>query len=179
MNCDCRASCGGATQLYVRTPEFVLSSLAETAPLCTGGGEPSGPALFALTRRPSQSTFGDIPYPRPETLAQDHFSAAANLQAVGERMQIVLLPAIITITLALALYTAAVWWERAMGVLKGRHLLLFWLGFCCDTTGTTLMGRLVGGPFLLNFHGITGLLAVVLMLFHAVWGTVEIGRAHV
>jgi uncharacterized repeat protein (TIGR03987 family) len=80
--------------------------------------------------------------------------------------------AIVFITLALVLYTTAVWWERAMRILKGRHLLLFWLGFCCDTAGTTLMGRIAGGPFRFNFHGITGLLAILLMLFHAAWGTV-------
>ena len=82
-----------------------------------------------------------------------------------------LVSAIVFITLALVFYTTAVWWERAMGMLRGRHLLLFWLGFCCDTAGTALMGRIVGGPFRFNFHGITGLLAVLLMLFHAAWGT--------
>lgn len=82
-----------------------------------------------------------------------------------------LILAITFITFALVFYTTAVWWERAMGILRGRHVLLFWLGFACDTIGTTLMGRLSGGPFLFNFHGITGLLAILLMLFHAAWGT--------
>jgi uncharacterized repeat protein (TIGR03987 family) len=84
-------------------------------------------------------------------------------------MQLIL--AITFITLALIIYTAAVWWERASGALKGKHLVLFWLGLACDTTGTTLMTKIAGGPFLFNFHGITGLLAILLMLFHAVWGT--------
>jgi uncharacterized repeat protein (TIGR03987 family) len=84
-----------------------------------------------------------------------------------------LLPfAIVTISLALVLYTIAVWWERASKMLKGRHLLLFWLGLVFDTTGTMLMGRISGGAFDFNFHGITGLLAIVLMLFHAGWATV-------
>ena len=83
----------------------------------------------------------------------------------------ILAAAIVFITLALVLYTTAVWWERSMGVLRGRHILLFWLGFACDTTGTTLMSRIAHGPFLLSFHGITGALAIALMLFHAVWGT--------
>jgi uncharacterized repeat protein (TIGR03987 family) len=82
-----------------------------------------------------------------------------------------LLPAIGSISLALVFYTTAVWWERSMGILKGRHILLFWLGFICDTLGTTLMGKIAGGPFQMNFHGITGLLAILLMLFHALWGT--------
>ncbi len=85
--------------------------------------------------------------------------------------------AIVFITLALVLYTTAVWWERAMHFLKGRHLVLFWLGFCSDTAGTTLMGRIAGGPFEFNFHAITGLLALLLMLLHAVWGTiVHVGK---
>lgn len=83
-----------------------------------------------------------------------------------------LVAAIVFITLALVFYTTAVWWERAMRVLRGRHLLLFWLGLCCDTAGTTLMGRIAGGAFRFDFHGVTGLLAIVLMLFHALWGTV-------
>jgi len=82
-----------------------------------------------------------------------------------------LIAAIVFITLALVLYTTAVWWERAMGILRGRHVLLFWLGLACDTLGTTLMSRIAGGPFQMNFHGITGLAAILLMLFHALWGT--------
>ncbi len=58
-----------------------------------------------------------------------------------------------------------------MRVLKERHLLLFRLGFCCDATGTTLMSRSTSGPFIFSLHGVTGLLAIPLMLFHAVWGT--------
>lgn len=33
------------------------------------------------------------------------------------------------------------------------------------------MGKIAWNGFQLNFHGITGLLAIVLMLFHAVWAT--------
>jgi uncharacterized repeat protein (TIGR03987 family) len=55
-----------------------------------------------------------------------------------------LLAAIIFITLALVFYTTAVFWEKKTGLLRGRHLLLFWLGLACDTTGTTLMGKLAG-----------------------------------
>ena len=55
-----------------------------------------------------------------------------------------LIPAIIFITSALGFYTIAVWWEKSTKALKGRHLLLFWLGLIYDTTGTTLMGKLAG-----------------------------------
>jgi uncharacterized repeat protein (TIGR03987 family) len=40
------------------------------------------------------------------------------------------------------------------------------------------MGRISGGPIQLSFHGITGLLAILLMLFHAVWGTVAHAGKH-
>ena len=86
-----------------------------------------------------------------------------------------LLPiAIVTITLALVCYTIGVWAERHVGVLKKWHAVVFWLGLVFDTTGTTVMGQLArqGGSSGMGLHGVTGLLAIVLMLFHAVWATV-------
>lgn len=80
--------------------------------------------------------------------------------------------AIITINLALLFYTIGVWAEKKQGVLKKWHLIIFWLGFTFDTIGTTLMTTLSKGSFHFNFHGITGLLAIVLMFLHAVWATV-------
>jgi len=80
--------------------------------------------------------------------------------------------AIVTITAALVFYSTAVLWEKITGLLRGRHLLLFWLGLICDTTGTSLMGQIAGGIFRFNFHGITGILAILLMLIHVVWATV-------
>ena len=90
-----------------------------------------------------------------------------------------LLPiAIVTITLALVCYTIGVWAERRAGVLKKWHAIVFWLGLVFDTTGTTVMGQIAkqnggGGS---GLHGVTGLLAIVLMLFHAVWATVVLGK---
>ena len=86
-----------------------------------------------------------------------------------------LLPiAIVTITLALVCYTIGVWAEHRAGVLKKWHAIVFWLGLVFDTTGRTVMGQSAkqhggGGS---GLHGVTGLLAIVLMLFHAVWATV-------
>lgn len=79
--------------------------------------------------------------------------------------------AITAITLALGFYSIGVWSEKLQGRLKRWHLVLFWIGFVFDTTGTTLMSKLVNDGFVLNFHGITGLLAIILMLVHAVWAT--------
>ncbi len=84
-----------------------------------------------------------------------------------------LLPAaIITITLALVFYTVGVWAEKLQGGLKKWHLVVFYIGLIFDTTGTTLMSKLATGGFELNFHGVTGLVAIILMLLHALWATV-------
>ena len=83
-----------------------------------------------------------------------------------------LIYAIISITTALIFYTIGVWSEKKQGELKKWHLVLFYLGLICDTLGTTLMGKITNSAFELNFHGITGLLAIGLMLFHALWATI-------
>ncbi|MEA4806211.1 MULTISPECIES: HsmA family protein [Acetobacterium] len=80
------------------------------------------------------------------------------------------------ITMALVFYSIGVWSEKLQGQLKVWHLVVFYLGLVCDTIGTMLMGELAGGVTLLSFHGITGLLAILLMLFHAVWATVVLVR---
>lgn len=77
--------------------------------------------------------------------------------------------AIVFITAALIFYTVGVWSEKKAGILKPWHLILFWFGLACDTTGTTLMTQLSGGSFQFNLHGVTGALAIMLMIFHAIW----------
>jgi uncharacterized repeat protein (TIGR03987 family) len=86
-----------------------------------------------------------------------------------------LIIAIVTITLALVFYSAGVWSEHRKKKLEPKHLILFLCGLCFDTTGTTIMTTLAsshssGG--MLSLHGITGTLAIVLMIIHAVWATV-------
>lgn len=87
-------------------------------------------------------------------------------------MKIQLLLAIITITLALVFYTIGVFSERKSGTLRKSHVIIFWLGLLFDTTGTTIMSLMAKGGSLLSPHGITGALAILLMLFHAVWATI-------
>jgi len=72
------------------------------------------------------------------------------------------------ITLALVFYSIGVWSERIAGVLKPWHLVFFILGLVCDTWGTGLMFEFVGG-MQFDLHGITGLIAILLMLVHAAW----------
>lgn len=84
--------------------------------------------------------------------------------------------AVIAITLALVWYTIGVWGEKFAGLLKPWHLVMFWIGFLCDTTGTTLMGRLAKNSFALSFHSVTGAAAILLMAVHAVWATVTLKK---
>src|SRR5512137_2443926 len=82
-----------------------------------------------------------------------------------------LITSIIAIVSAFAFYTVGVWSERFAGKLKTWHLVLFWIGFVFDTTGTTLMTNMAG-KMDFDIHGITGALAIILMLSHAVWATI-------
>lgn len=82
--------------------------------------------------------------------------------------------AIIFINLAFIFYTIGVWAEKFQKTLKQWHVIIFWLGFTCDTLGTSAMGKLAGGIFQFSFHGVTGMIAILLMLFHAVWASVVI-----
>lgn len=84
--------------------------------------------------------------------------------------------AIITISAAFLFYTVGVWSEKISGTLKLHHVILFWIGLVFDTTGTTLMGKLANDVFSVNFHSVTGLLAIVLMLIHAVWATLVLRK---
>jgi len=81
----------------------------------------------------------------------------------------------IIITLALVFYTIGVWSERIAGRLKPWHLAFFWLGLLCDTWGTGMMFEYAGG-LTFDVHGLTGLLAIVLMFIHAVWATIVLVR---
>ena len=79
--------------------------------------------------------------------------------------------AVIIINLALVFYSIGVWSERLEGRLKVWHTVFFWLGLVCDTWGTGLMFEFVGGMSY-DIHGVSGLLAIILMLVHAIWATV-------
>ena len=89
-----------------------------------------------------------------------------------------LLVSILFINLAMVLYTIGVWSERLQRRLKWWHTFFFWSGFLCDTIGTTHMGLINGSIIRLNFHGITGMTAILLMLFHASWATIVLLRNH-
>jgi len=80
------------------------------------------------------------------------------------------------IVAALVLYSVGVWAERIKGRLRPWHLVVFWMGLVCDTIGTGAMGELAGGVFQPTLHAVSGLAAIVLMAFHAVWATLVLVR---
>lgn len=91
-------------------------------------------------------------------------------------METKLIFAIISITAALVFYTLGVFSERREKLLRGWHVIVFWIGLACDITGTTIMSSLAKdenyaakSSTAQTLHGITGVLAILLMLFHAVW----------
>ena len=93
-------------------------------------------------------------------------------------MNPLLIKAVIAITSALILYTIGVWSEHRAKTLKPAHLVFFWLGLCMDSAGTWMMSRMADGAGggLMSAHGITGAVAIVLMMVHAVWATAVLVR---
>ena len=89
-------------------------------------------------------------------------------------MEQAMIPMVI-ITFALVFYSIGVWSERIQGRLKPWHLVFFWLGLICDTWGTGMMLDMAGG-LTFDIHGITGVIAIFLMLIHAIWATFALIR---
>jgi len=83
--------------------------------------------------------------------------------------------AMILITFALVFYSIGVWSERIAGRLKGWHLIFFWTGLVFDTLGTGMMMEMAGG-ITFDLHGATGVLAILLMLVHAIWASLVLRR---
>jgi len=79
--------------------------------------------------------------------------------------------AVVVINLALVFYSIGVWSERIQGRLKIWHTVFFWLGLVCDTWGTGMMFEWAGG-LTYDLHGLSGLLAILLMFVHAIWATI-------
>jgi uncharacterized repeat protein (TIGR03987 family) len=90
-------------------------------------------------------------------------------------MTTISLLAMILITCALIFYSIGVWCERLAGRLKGWHLIFFWTGLVFDTIGTGMMMDMAGG-ITFDVHGLTGVVAILLMLLHAVWASVVLLR---
>lgn len=81
--------------------------------------------------------------------------------------------AVVAITLALIFYSIGVWAEHRAHILKKWHTVVFWIGLICDTTGTTCMS-VIATSGNMGAHGVTGLIAIILMLIHALWATITL-----
>ena len=90
-------------------------------------------------------------------------------------MTSVLVISTVLITLALVFYSIGVWSERIAGRLKWWHLFFFWFGLVFDTVGTGMMFEMVG-VIEADIHSVTGILAILLMLIHAIWATAVLYR---
>ena len=78
----------------------------------------------------------------------------------------------VLITLALIFYSLGVWLERIARYLKPWHVLVFWIGFMFDISGTYAMHLIAKEPFdITEPHTLTGQIALWLMLIHASWAT--------
>lgn len=82
-----------------------------------------------------------------------------------------LFSAIVIMTLALIFYSLGVWGEKLSGGLKVSNLIMFWIGLLLDSTGTAMMSSMTG-VIKLDLHSISGALAILLMIFHALWATI-------
>lgn len=90
-------------------------------------------------------------------------------------MSSTLLWAIITVFIALFMYTVGVWGSKLAGGLRTWQLILFWVGLVFDGLSTYLMSSLSQG-WKIDLHGLSGTAAFVLMLVNAVAGTVVLSR---
>ena len=95
-------------------------------------------------------------------------------------MDLLLMKAIIFIIFALVFYTIGVWWEHLSKQLKKPHLVCFWMGLVMDAAGTRMMSLVSQqhdiNSSLISLHGITGAIAILLMLIHAVWATIVLAQ---
>lgn len=83
--------------------------------------------------------------------------------------------ATVIITIALIFYSIGVWAERIAGRLQWWHFAFFVLGLICDTWGTGLMIEYAGG-LAFDIHGVTGVIAILLMFIHAAWAFAVLRR---
>lgn len=87
-------------------------------------------------------------------------------------MSQLLILAIFSMILALIFYTTGVFAERKQRKLKVWHAVIFICGLIFDTLGTNLMSKISRNTFAFNLHGITGLTALILMAFHALFAII-------
>jgi uncharacterized repeat protein (TIGR03987 family) len=83
---------------------------------------------------------------------------------------------IVFISLALVLYTTAVWTEKIKKKLKLWIILTFGSGFICDLIGTFIMFSTAEHKFSFSLHSVCGYLALIIMLLHLIWAILSIKK---
>ena len=84
--------------------------------------------------------------------------------------------AIASMLLALTCYTIGVWGEYLARKLSPWHVAFFWMGLFFDSLGTHTMFQIAHQVLALSLHTLTGVLALGLMIVHALWATVTVLR---
>ena len=82
--------------------------------------------------------------------------------------------AIVLMSLALTLYTVAIFTERRIGHLETWIVSVFVGGFVCDLIGTSTMFLLSKAKFSIALHSVCGYLALLIMLAHLVWAILSL-----
>ncbi|MCC7258644.1 MAG: TIGR03987 family protein [Gammaproteobacteria bacterium] len=90
-------------------------------------------------------------------------------------MSNLILLSVVLITLALVLYSVAVWLNRRSRRLTVANIVIFWCAVAADTLATRLMGARVE-TIRWDLHTISGYLALALMAALTLWGTVALLR---
>lgn len=85
-------------------------------------------------------------------------------------MKPIILVSVISITLALVLYSIAVWRNWRLKVLTTTHIVLLWFGFAADALATRMMGLSVEQTTW-DFHTISGYAGLGLMGLLAAGGS--------
>ena len=86
-----------------------------------------------------------------------------------------LIASIISVTLALFLYTIAVWREFYQKNVSRPILFVFWAGFFFDVLGTSFMSMISKG-FEVHLHTVIGVAALVLMALFGLWLSYDYGN---
>ena len=120
-----------------------------------------------VTRQPPQLSRG-LPHPQKTGVRNDIYPVNSERAKMDQSASIIM-------ATALVFYSIGVWSERISGQLKPWHLLFFLLGLVCDTWGTGMMFEMVGGMSF-DVHGITGVIAILLMFIHALWAFIVLKR---
>lgn len=88
-------------------------------------------------------------------------------------MSNLILLSVVLITLALLLYSAAVWLTWRARTLTAAYALTFWCAVVADAAATRLMGARVE-TIRWDLHTISGYLALALMAGLTLWGTIAL-----